>query len=107
MKNNLQHKHQRNKKKYFKRKHLEKQYGSPFFSFYIPILRYQFPNGMKNKICNLSMFFFINHFVNSFTNSAINGTHSERWIEISFRKKWSNGDTVKIRLASQRVVGQL
>ena len=53
MKNVLQRKHHRNKNKYFKRKHLEKRYAPPIFSFYIHILRYQFPNGMINKICNL------------------------------------------------------
>ena len=47
------------------------------FSHSIPILRYQFPNEMINKICDLSTFFFINHFMNSFTNSEINGSHSE------------------------------
>ena len=56
MKNILQRKHQRSKNKYFKRKHLEKRYTPPF---YIPILRYQFPNGMINKICDLSMFLFL------------------------------------------------
>ena len=69
MKNVLQHEHQRNKKKFFKRKHLRMEIN--------PILRYQFPNRIINKICNLSILFFINHFVNSFTNSVINGTISE------------------------------
>ena len=49
MKNVLQHKHQRNKNKYFKRKNLEKRYAPPVFLFYISILRYQFPNGMVTK----------------------------------------------------------
>ena len=71
MKNVLHRKHQRNQNKYFKRKHFKKRYAPSTFSFYIPILIYQFPNGMINKICNLSTFFFINHFINNFTNSVI------------------------------------
>ena len=65
------------KKKYFKRKRSEKRYAPPIFSFYIPILRYQFPNRMINKICNIEMFFFTNHFINNFKNSVINSTYSE------------------------------
>ena len=77
MKNVLQRKHERRKNIYFKRKHLEKRYAPPIFSFYIPILRCQFPNAMINKICNLSAFFFANHFINHFTNSVINSAQSE------------------------------
>ena len=73
----LQYKQQRNKKKYFESKHLEKRYSPQIFSFYIPILRYQFPNGMINKTCNSSAFFFINHFKNKFTNLVVNSTQSE------------------------------
>ena len=36
--------------KYFKIKQLEKPYFFQIFLFYILILRYQFPNGMINKI---------------------------------------------------------
>ena len=68
MKNALQGKHQRNKNKYFKRKNLEKRYAPPIFPFYIPILRYQFSDGMTNRIYNLSTFFFTNHFITDFTN---------------------------------------
>ena len=43
----MQHKHQRNKNKYFKSKDLETRYAPPMFLLYItPILRYQFPNEM-------------------------------------------------------------
>ena len=55
-------------KKYFKSEHLEKRHSPQIFLFYIPILRYQFPNGMINKIFNLSTFFFTNHFTNNFRN---------------------------------------
>ena len=77
MKSVLQHKHQRNKNKHFKGENLKRRCSPPIFSFYIPFLRYQFPNGMINKICNLSTLFFISHFKNNFTNSVINSTHSE------------------------------
>ena len=77
MENVLQLKHQRNKNKYFKRKYLEKQYVPLIFSFYISILRYQFPNGMINKIFNLSRFFFTSHLINDITNSVINSAYSE------------------------------
>ena len=83
MKNVLQRKHQRNKKKYFKSKHLEKRYVPPILLFYITILKYQFPNGMINKICNLSTFFFTNHFMNNFANSVINSAQSESSVEIN------------------------
>ena len=65
MKNVLQRKHQRNKSKNFKIKHLEKRYAPPIFLFYIPILRCYFPNDMINKICNFSRIFFTNHFINT------------------------------------------
>ena len=45
--------------------------------FLIPILTYQFPNEMISKICNLTTFFFTNHFINNFINLLVNSTHSE------------------------------
>ena len=51
MKNVLQRKHQKSKNKYFKRKCKKKNdYALPIFSFHIPILKYQFLNGMIKKI---------------------------------------------------------
>ena len=79
----LQHKHDRNKKRYLKSVHLEKRHASPIFLLYISILRYQFPNGIINEICNLLWFFFTSHFLNNFTNAVINSTKSERSIEIN------------------------
>ena len=81
--------------------------SSNFIILYIFILRYQFPNGMISKICNLSTFFFTNHFINDLTNSVINSNHSEWWNEINYKKNWSNGDSVKISLVNQRLGGQL
>ena len=77
MKNVLQQKHKKNRKKYFKSKDLEKPHIPPIFLFYLPILRYQFPNGMITKICILLMLFFASHFINNFTNSVINCTQSK------------------------------
>ena len=45
--------------------------------FLIPILRYQFPNEMISKICNLSTLLFTNHFINDFINLVVNSKHSE------------------------------
>ena len=64
-------------KKYFKSKHLEKRYSPQIFLFYIPILRYQIPNGMINKIFNLSMFLFTKNFMNNFISLVVNSTQSE------------------------------
>ena len=64
-------------KKYFKSEHLEKRYSRQILLFYIPILKYQFPNGMINKIFNLLIFLFTNHFMNNFTNLVVNSTQSE------------------------------
>ena len=64
-------------KEYLKSKHLEKRYSPQIFLFYIPILRYQIPNGMMNKIFNLSMFFYANNFMNNFTNLVVNSTQSK------------------------------
>ena len=76
MKNVLRYKHQKNKG-ISKSKHLKKRYSPQIFLFYIPILRYQIPNEMMNKIFNLSMFFFANNFMNNFTNLVVNSTQSE------------------------------
>ena len=45
--------------------------------------------------------------MNNFVNSGINGAHFNWWIKISYWKNWSNGDSVKISLASRSVGGQL
>ena len=50
MKNVLQRKHQRNVNKYFKEKHLEKQYAPPSFSFYISIWDISFQMKWSAKI---------------------------------------------------------
>ena len=89
------------------RRNVSKRYAPPILSFYIHILRCQFPNETINKIYNLSTFFSIDHFINNLMNLVINGTHSEWWTEISYWNNWSNGDSVKIRLMRQSVVGQL
>ena len=58
-------------------------------------------NGSTN--CNLSTLFFTNHFIDNSTNSVINSTHSEWWIEINYWKNWSLGDSVKISFVNQKV----
>ena len=49
MKNVLQRKHQRIKKKYFKSKRLGKRHVSQIFLFYIPILKYQLDPKLNDK----------------------------------------------------------
>ena len=44
------------REKKFMREHLEKRYAPPTFSFNIPNLRYQSPNGMVNKIGGNGLF---------------------------------------------------
>ena len=60
---------------------MEKRYAPPIFWFYIHILIYQFPNGSINKICNLSTFFFINHFINNFTNPMVTVLKWDCWVK--------------------------
>ena len=76
MKNVLQRKHQRNKKRYFKRKHLEKRYAP---SVFLVLYSYSEISVSKwNDQQNLLIYqrFFYQSFYN-FTNSVINRTHSE------------------------------
>ena len=109
MKNILQHKLLRNKKKYFKSKHLEKPHVPPIFLFYISILRYQFPNGMVNKICNFLTFFLPIIFrIPLWTrNNQLNSINERIGPMVTLLKKswWPKGLVVHCNRVGELVVG--